>query len=107
MKLYEYRDDEIHISMELYFNENDQLIFEGYDIGVKVEKYWGDSDYEYSYTIDPEEVQKLFKILKVNTGDQGALLLEIKKRFNGNDAYSKFGKFMNENGIRYKAFTWY
>lgn len=27
--------------------ENGDLLWEGYDIGDDVEKYWGDSDYEY------------------------------------------------------------
>ena len=56
--LYKYKDDKIKISMELYFNENDQLIFDGYDIGERVKEYWGDSDYEYTYTIEPAEVKK-------------------------------------------------
>jgi hypothetical protein len=104
--LYKYKDEKIKISMELYFNENDQLIFDGYDIGEKVKEFWGDSDYEYTYTIELKEVKKLFGILKVNSNDKRALLIEIKNRFDGNDAYSKFGEFMDEHNINYKAFTW-
>jgi hypothetical protein len=47
---------DIKISMEIYFNDKDQLFFDGYDIGKSVEEVWGDSDYEYTYTIEPEEV---------------------------------------------------
>lgn len=32
---------DIKISMEIYFNEKDQLCFDGYDIGKSVEGLWG------------------------------------------------------------------
>ncbi len=51
-------------SMELYFDGN-QLVFDGYDIGKTVEDAWGDSDYEYSYTIEPAEVEMLYANLSV------------------------------------------
>ena len=72
---FKYKDDEIRISMELYFNDEGQLIFDGYDIGARVKECWGDSDYEYTYTIEPEEVNKLFDILNVNRGNRKELLL--------------------------------
>jgi len=97
---------DIRIYMEMYFNEKGQLIFEGQDIGQLVKDWWGDSDYEYSYTIEPAEVKKLYGILGIPGSDKHALLSEIKKRFEGNSAYSKFGDFMRENNIDFKAFTW-
>jgi len=97
---------DIRIYMEMYFNEKGQLIFEGQDLGKLVEEWWGDSDYEYSYTIESAEVEKLYSILGIASFDKHALLLEIKKRFEGNEAYSKFGDFMRENNIDFGAFTW-
>ena len=38
---------DIKISIRIYFNEKEQLYFDGYDIGKSVEEAWGDSDYEY------------------------------------------------------------
>ena len=96
----------IKISMELYFNGKGQLIFDGYDIGKGVEEAWGDFDYEYSYTIDPLNVEKLYSVLEILKGDRPKLLLELKKRFGNNTGYSDFGKFMTENNIEYKQFTW-
>ena len=102
---YEERLD-IKIRMEMYFNEQGQLIFDGYDIGKTVSDWWGDSDYEYTYTIEAAEVEKLYSVLGIANSDKHALLMEIKKRFEGNNAYSKFGDFMRENNIDFTPFTW-
>jgi len=97
---------DIKISMEMYFNETGQLMFDGYDIGKTVSEYWGDSDYEYQYTIEPDCVEKLFLLFELPKTDRSLLLSEIKKRFGGNEAYSRFGDFMRENNIDFQSFTW-
>lgn len=96
----------IKISMEIYFNEKNQLYFDGYDIGEFVEKTWGDYDYEYTYTIEPEEVNKFYPIFNLRAGDQPGLLQSLKERFSVNKAYSLFGDFMKDNDIKYESFTW-
>ena len=106
IQLFNLETPNIKISMELYFNEKGQLLFDGHDIGEAVEKWWGDSDYEYCYTNEPLDVEKLYSILEVTPGERNSLLLKLKKRFGTNTAYSDFGKFMNENSIEYKPFTW-
>ncbi len=97
---------DIKISMEIYFNENSQLCFDGYDIGKVVREVWGDSDYEYDYIIEPDEVNKFYPIFNLQSGDQAGLLQAIKERFSVNKAYSLFGEFMDEHNIKYKGFTW-
>lgn len=104
--LYEETRPDIKISMELYFNEQGQLIFDGYDIGKTVEEWHGDSDYEYSYTIEETEVAKIYPILEVEHGNQASLLLEIKNRFGGNKAYSQFGDFLRKHKIDFTSFSW-
>lgn len=104
--LYRSESPDIKISMELYFTEKGQLYFDGYDIGKTVEEYWGDSDYEYIYTIEPEEVLKLYAIFGISEGDQSGLLMAIKDHYGGNDAYSRFGEFLSANDIKYAGFTW-
>lgn len=39
--------------MEMHFNNAGKLIFDGQDIGKRVEEGWGDSDYEYTFIIEP------------------------------------------------------
>ena len=104
--LFKFESEGIKISMELYFNEQNQLCFEGYDIGKTVESAWGDSDYEYSYTIEPIEVEKLYNYFGIKIGQKSMLLDTLKERFNGNKAYSQFGEFMDENEIVYSSSTW-
>ncbi len=106
ISLYHYEDKDIKISMNLYFNEQDQLIFDGYDIGRKVLQIRGKSDYEYKYTIAPVDVQKLAELFQVEYSDRKALLQAIKDKFGGNEAYSKFGAFMNNHGVKYEVFMW-
>ena len=97
---------DIKISMEIYFNEKDQLCFDGYDIGKSVEGAMGDSDYEYTYTIEPEEVNKFYPIFNLTPGDRLGLLQEIKERFSVNEAYSLFGEFMRLHNIKFDDFKW-
>lgn len=104
--LFKLENSSIKISMEIYFNDKDQLIFDGYDIGKSVENAWGDSDYEYTYTIEPKEVDKLYPLFGISNNDKQKLLMEIKNRFEGNEAYSKFGEFMKENKIDFTPFSW-
>jgi len=106
ISLYEYEDKDIKISMDLYFNEQDKLIFDGYDIGRKVLEIRGSSDHEYKYTIAPADVQKLADLFQVQYSDRKALLQAIKDKFGGNEAYSKFGAFMDSHGVKYEIFMW-
>ena len=104
--LFQLERRDMKISMQIYFNKNDQLYFDGYDIGKSVEEIMGDADYEYTYTIEPDEVLKFYKIFNLPEGDKAGLLESIKNNFSINEAYSLFGKFMKEHNIKYEAFTW-
>jgi hypothetical protein len=97
---------DIKVSMEIYFNKKNQLYFDGYDIGEFVEKTWGDSDYEYTYTIEAQEVKKFYPIFNLKTGDKSGLLKILKDRFSVNEAYSLFGNFMKAHDIKCESFTW-
>ena len=104
--LYKEVRPDIRISMEMYFESNGDLIFDGCDYGKTVEEYWGDTDYEYNYTIRPKEVTKIYDLLGIPKGEKEKLLLSILRRFNGESAYRAFGAFMDENGIEYQGFTY-
>jgi hypothetical protein len=105
--LYYVKNSTIEIKNELYFNDIGQLIFSGYDIGLTVKEFSGDSDYEYDYNIDPAEVNKLYDILKIEPGDKHSLLLELKRRFEGKNAYDELGDFLDLNNIDYEPFSWW
>ena len=97
---------EIDILIQISFNEENQLYFEGHDVGKTVGELLGDSDYEYYYTVEPDEVRKIYELWGIPHGAKSVLLNEIKNRFAGNEAYSKFGQFMEQNNIKHERFTW-
>lgn len=97
---------DIKISMQIYFTEKGQLYFDGYDIGKTVDDLWGDSDYEYVYTIEPGEVNKFYQLFNIQNGDKSVLLREIKNRFSVNEAYTLFGEFMRVNNISFSRFSY-
>lgn len=103
--LFELSNDEIKISIEGRF-ENETLIVEGYDIGKWVKEFWGDSDYEYSATVHPAEVEILYRVLAVRVGDKQGMLTELAKRFNTNTCYSDFRKFLDQHKIKHEGFSW-
>ena len=103
--LYHFKSPEIKITIEAYFDKG-KLIVEGYDIGSGVKEWWGDSDYEYSVSIYPEEVEKVYSLFEVKKGDKSALLKAIACRFNSNSCYSDFRDFIDKNGIKSEGFSW-
>ncbi len=88
--------------MKIYFNKNDQLIFDVVDSSPVVEETWGDFEYAYSYIIHPEAVQKLYPVLGLFKNDKSGLLKDVKIRF-GDDinAFSLFRDFLIEHDIKY------
>jgi hypothetical protein len=84
-----------HQVLEVYLNEEGDLVFEGYDIGEIVKEYWGDSDYEYYLTIKKEHVTAV-------------LLWLIKECFENkrfaND--SDFRNWLEEKGITSEFWSW-
>ena len=92
--------------MQIYFNEKDQLYFDGYVTGKLVEEPWGNSCYKYIYSIEPDEVNKFYPVFNLRKGDKLGLLQAIKKDFSVNLAYSLFGEFMQSHNIKHEGFTW-
>ena len=105
IRLFYFESPDIKVTNVLYFN-GDDLVFEGYDIGNRVEEAWGDSDYEYDFNVSGKEVEKFYPLLNVTPGDKKGLLLRLYERFAGNHAYSEMCDFMNEHGIDSSGFTW-
>jgi hypothetical protein len=103
--LFHMENPQVKVTIEAYF-DGESLVIDGYDIGDFVEKYWGDSDYEYSTTVFAAEVIKLYALFNVGEGDKEGLLKAIAATYNDNSCYSNFRSFLAENGIRYESFSW-
>lgn len=104
--LYKVETPKLFVEVKLYFNDENQLVISGYEIGQTVDDILGDSDYEYSQTFNPEEVQKLYSIFGIRDSDKPNLLLEIQNRFGGKGAYRNFCSFLEENEIKSTPFYW-
>ena len=104
--LFTLTNEEIKISIDAYFDATGNLVIDGYDRGKKVEAYWGDFDYEYTTTISPEEVNKLYVLLDLVEGNKSELLLALQKRFNTNTCYSELQNYLDQNNIKYEGFSW-
>jgi hypothetical protein len=96
----------IKITIETYFDKSGNLVVEGYDIGKTVEEYWGDSDYEYSFSLEPTEADKLYPLFGINAGEKVELLRAIQLRYHSNHCYSEFRDFLSRNHIHFESFSW-
>jgi hypothetical protein len=104
--LFSLNNEQVKVTIEAFFNDSGSLIVEGYDIGKSVEEYWGDSDYEYSFTVLPDEVSKIYTLLNVKAGSQLELLGYLQKNYNTNTCYSQLREWLEKNGIKHEGFSW-
>jgi hypothetical protein len=104
--LYSHKNEDIKIIIEAFFDDLGNLIVEGYDIGKTVEEFLGDSDYEYSCTVAPSEVDKLYGVLGIPFGSKKELLTGLQSRFNTNTCYSELRDFLDQNNIKHEGFSW-
>ena len=51
VRLFKLNREDIQVTVDTFFKDDDLLVI-GYDIGKTVEMIWGDSDYEYSITVE-------------------------------------------------------
>jgi len=105
ISLYRHESEDIRIYIDAYF-ESGELVVEGQDIGETVEKWWGDSDYEYGLKVQPSEADKLYPLFDVEKGDEESLLSKIADKYNTNTCFSDFMSFLSRNNIKFEAFTW-
>jgi hypothetical protein len=85
-----YKSDEISVNLVAKIDDKGDLVLDGYDIGKRVEKHWGDSDYEYTL------------VVKADYKDT-VLLWLIKERF-AND--SEFRAWLREKDIPNDFSSW-
>jgi len=78
-----------HHILKALINDNDDLVFEGIDMGDSVKERYGDFDFEYWYKIDEKDVSKL-------------LLNLLKEKFN-KIKISEILKWLKQNKIPYTS----
>lgn len=75
--------ESVSVSLDAHIDDDGSLNLEGQDIGDSVEKYWGDSDYEYFLYVRKEDKEKI-------------PLLLLKERF---ASMSEFVKWLDEKDL--------
>lgn len=84
------RTEKDYSSLVAKIDDNENLVFEGYDVGETPKKYWGDSDYEYWLVINKDYKDTI-------------LLWLIKERFKDD---SHFKNWLDEKGIPSEFGSW-
>lgn len=104
--LYSAERSDLKIVMQLVLNDKGQLVFDGCDTGSFVKEMFGSFDYEYTFTVPPEETEKFYRLLNLPKDDRQSLLNRLKEMFGVNEGYSKMKEYMTANGIKYETFIW-
>jgi hypothetical protein len=97
--------EDIRVTIDLGFDGED-LKLDGYDIGKTVGDMWGDSDYEYSITVESENLNKLYELNKVEIGNKKKLISTLSRFLSINEAYTVFHDYLKDNNIVFKAFAY-
>ena len=106
--LYEFQDSKIsiHIWAEI---EDGMLVISGQDLDVGgdiVSSFWGDSEYEYYYSLTPEDTQKLYTLLLEDTKLEGDPIQLIHHYFAGKDTCARFRDYCQAHELKTSFFSW-
>ena len=104
-RLYTIDRKDIKVTIDLGF-DGENLKLDGYDIGKMVKEIFGDSDYEYSITINSENLPKLYEINKVEFGNKKKLIIALSVFLSDNKAYSLFHDYLKVNEIEFTSYTY-
>ena len=104
-RLFSIDREDIRVTINLGFDGED-LKLDGYDIGKTVNEMWGDSDYEYSITVESVNLIKLYELNKVENGNKKKLISSLSKFLSINEAYSVFHDYLKDNNIVFSAFSY-
>ena len=90
---------EIHVRAYL---KDEKLNIEGQDLGLKVADTWGDSEYEYFYSLSAVNTKKLYQSLKKQSESVADLLMLVKEYFSGVNGCQRFRDFCDVHKIDYE-----
>ena len=82
--------------------EDNKLTIAGQDLGPFVEEIFGDSDYEYWYSFDENETEKLLRLIHGLEKPEEALL----DAFCGLDGCTTLKAFCKKNNIHYQFYSY-
>ncbi len=100
--LCDWRSERVDVHVRASLSSGGELKFSGQDLGPYVEEVWGDLDYEYWYSFDRENTEKLLTVIHGEEDPEAALLRE----FSGEGGCRRLREVCEANGIRYSFFSY-
>ena len=115
-----FESERVRSTLTAGFNDEGELVLEGYDIGAFVEEVWGDSDYEYWLTVRGADLPRLAGVLAAARGEpepaeadrEKWIVATLKALFAPEAAPlhfrndSEFKKWMDAHAIPSHFFSW-
>ena len=80
--------------LRAWLRNDGYLVFEGQDLGARVEDHFGYPEYEYTITLDPRQVARLMGLL----GEAGDVLDAVRKHLSGDVAW-RLRTWLEESAI--------
>ncbi|MBI2390110.1 MAG: hypothetical protein HYV09_11030 [Deltaproteobacteria bacterium] len=77
------------------FDEHDNLVFTGQDLGAYVEEVFGDSEYEFWYTVPAERIAEFAALVGIDPSEPIAGLLA---RWKGDERFAELQRRMRATG---------
>jgi hypothetical protein len=84
--------------------ENGCLKISGQDLGDVPKEYFGMGEFEYWYTFDKTNTDRLIALL---TKEDSDIKNALQTNFNGLEGCDKLKSFCNDNGIEYEYSSWH
>ena len=95
--LCDYRSKSVDVHVRANLTDG-TLQISGHDLGPCVEESWGDKDYEYWYSFDKANTEKLIAAIHGEEDPEAALIRE----FSGEEGCSRLESFCSEKKIKYR-----
>ena len=104
--LCDYRSKSVDVHVRANLTDG-TLQISGHDLGPCVEESWGDEDYEYWYSFDKANTEKLIAAIHGEEDPEAALIREFSgeegcSRLSGEEGCSRLESFCSEKKIKYR-----
>ena len=96
------RTERLWISVDAEIKDG-KLIVSGQDLGEPCRRFWGSDEYEYWYSFDEENTEKLLFLLSKDGTDP---VEQLQKCFNGTTACRSLRAFCEAKGIAFQFGNW-
>lgn len=102
--LFEQKTPNIWIKIEIYINEDKNLVVHGCDSGKVVKQLKQRDDYEYYVTIKEKEIPQLKSIIGVVEDNE--MIDWFQQNFSTNSAVSDIREELTRLKVKHQFFTW-